>query len=105
MDDAKRDRWWTMLAQAERFAATDNAVDALARVRRVTREVDQALGEADDGAERKALEQLLARAERMTRTYETLWKEWSDRVEARGHQYDEREASAYNSPLPRTPER
>lgn len=95
--DEERARWRVWLAQAERFAETDNHVDALARVRMIVAEVD-ALAEslpedADVQREKVFFDKQCARFERK-------FELWNQEVIARANAFEDREREVYKADRP-----
>lgn len=93
------DRWFQMLAQAQRFADTDNTTDAAARARLVLEEVNAALATATEGT-KVQLQRWQTRAEREAARFRELHQAWQAEVRARKEAFETREANAYNAPLP-----
>ncbi|MEZ4256565.1 MAG: hypothetical protein R3A78_12790 [Polyangiales bacterium] len=95
---AIRERWQTMIAQAERLAETDNFIDAVARAQRAHAELSQTAGNAS-GADRAWLEKDLYFCERELARLEAARDAWHAGVEARRNASVERERRIYDEPL------
>ncbi|MCA9581646.1 MAG: hypothetical protein KC416_07605 [Myxococcales bacterium] len=94
-----RTRWRTLIHQAERFAETDNHVDAVARAKVVLDEVKAALAEAG-AAERVWLTQDLFLYERQVDRFEQLRDAWDKTVRARKEAFETRERNTYHGENP-----
>ncbi len=93
-------RFQQLLAQAERFAATDTANEAVARAELVEREVRQALTHTNDAEERERLEAYLVFVESRLSYFRTAEAARQARIRSRQQHLYDREMAVMKKPLP-----
>ena len=104
MKDMKpRERWDVWMVQAQRFAARENYIDALGRVRLVVREVEEALTDARD-TERARLQRFLHRVCRREERIRTQFEAWNAKIAARRQAAIADAADEMKRPLPYGPD-
>lgn len=98
-------RWERSLAQAFRFADTDNTLDAVARLERLQDVVSEQLAHMDEGQakidadDRKAVAAFQRRVEGSLASVTKRHDAWQHEVQARADAFEEAEQLAYKAPL------
>jgi hypothetical protein len=100
MSTHDNERWRTMLAQAEHFAAVENTAEAAARSRLAADEIRAALAAASDEREKRSLAGLLEHAEALATEQRAAHDAWLAGVTERAAAFEDREARVYKAPKP-----
>lgn len=95
--EEQRSRFRVWLAQAERFAETDNHIDAVARVRLIVEEVEQLL---EERPENEALRREQAFFEKQLKRFEARYLAWQSEVAMRAEAHDSYEKQIYKADKP-----
>lgn len=95
--DEERSRWRVWLAQAERFAETDNHVDALARVRSIVAEVNEL---ADARSDDEFVQREKVFFDKQLARFEQRYANWHQQVVSRSKAFDDREREVYKAEKP-----
>ncbi|MEZ4287308.1 MAG: hypothetical protein R3A47_04000 [Polyangiales bacterium] len=69
--------WHVWMTQAQRFAAAENYLDAVARMQELCSDVRKAVGSTNNAGRRLILEQELSNFEAMLALYTDRYKEWN----------------------------
>ncbi len=95
--DEERSRFRVWLAQAERFAETDNHIDAVARVRLIVSELDALL---EQRPEDDVLQREKVFFEKQLTRFEQARDRWNQAVAARAEAFETQEKKVYRADRP-----
>jgi len=97
---SNEERWAVWMVQARGFAARQTFPDAVARMKLVRDEIQDALSEATDHRQRQRIEQHLARAEELLAHMESQYDAWRSEIATRRQHTIDQAAEEMARPIP-----